>query len=81
MSDLYIFCTGLRLIAALLWLLNYPAEIIGRFRSSSSRSSPLRNRSTHIERESPSELVLEEPSSTVLPLLAKFLQIKETLSL
>ena len=34
--------------------------ILGRFRSSSSASttSQLRNRSTHIERESPSDLVL-----------------------
>ena len=38
-------------------------EIIGRFRSSTSTSTStsfqLRNRSTHIERESPSQLVLE----------------------
>ena len=33
--------------------------IIGRFRSSTSTSFQLRNRSTHIERESPSHLVLE----------------------
>ena len=38
----------------------------GRFRPSAntSSSSQLCNRYTHIERESPSELVLEEPSST-----------------
>ena len=43
-------------------------KVLGRFISSASRSistsSQLRNRSTHIVRESPSKLVLEELSST-----------------
>ena len=38
--------------------------MIGRFRSSASTSSQLRSRSTHIVRESPSKIVLEEPPST-----------------